>query len=622
MGDQNISRSIDQEIRLNFTRNLLDDLEALEKMLLNNQIESGITRIGAEQEFCLVNKHWRPAENAMAILEGIDDPHFTTELAKYNLEINLDPRELTGDAFSQVELQLRDLLNKAKIAADAEGSKIILSGILPTISTYQLGMNYMTPMPRYYALNDMMKKLRGGDFYFHLSGIEELTIKHGTVMFEAFNTSFQMHLQIDPEDFTASYNWSQAIAGPVLGMCVNSPLLLGRELWSETRIALFQQSIDTRGVSKALKEQPARVAFGDDWADGTIVDLFKKEIARHKIILSRKIGENALEVLANGGTPKLEAANLFNGTIYHWNRACYGVGNGKAHLRIENRYVPAGPTVIDEMANFAFWVGLMVGRPAKFDDINSKMDFKDIKSNFIKSARNGSESVMIWEGKEIGLKELVLKEFVPIAKAGLEKMKIDPHDIDRLLGVIEKRAKSHNGAQWTTKAYRNLKSNLKRDDALIALTKSIHDYQQKGIPVHKWNNPSELPQSNEAATDVGHLMSTQVVTATMNDTAELTLRIMEWKGFHHLPVVDAEDRLVGLLTWNHLKHLKDFRDAEKSITVADIMETQLITVKTSTSLKQAQKLITEHQIGCLPVIQNRQLVGIVTSQDLEDLKNA
>ena len=323
-----------------------------EYLYKNDLIEREPIRIGAEQEFCLVNEHWRPAKNAVEILEAIKDEHFTTELAAFNLEINLDPFELKDKAFTEMGKQLKGLLSHAEKVAAEHGSKIVLSGILPSISEEEVSLDYMTPNVRYYALNDKMKELRGGDFRMLLSGVNELSIFHDTVMYEACNTSFQMHLQIDPQDMISSYNWSQAIAGPVLGICVNSPLLLGRELWSETRIALFQQSIDTRKVSNALSDKEARVSFGKEWATGDLVDLFKKEVIRHSIILTKEIEEDSMELVKEGKIPKLAAMNLHNGTVYRWNRPCYGAAGGTAHVRIENRYIPSGPSVDDEMANF------------------------------------------------------------------------------------------------------------------------------------------------------------------------------------------------------------------------------------------------------------------------------
>jgi len=616
MGEQN-SKAVDDKARLKFTRNLLDDIEALELMLQNGEIESGITRIGAEQEFCLVNENWRPTDNALSILEKINDHHFTTELAKYNLEINLDPEELRGGAFSKVESQLTSLLEKARIAATEESTKILLTGILPTISTNELSIDYMTPMPRYYALNQMLRSLRGSDFRLNLFGVDELSIKHNSVMFEACNTSFQMHLQINPNEFAENFNWAQAIAGPVLGICANSPLLLGRELWAETRIALFQQSIDTRGVSKALKDQPSRVAFGDNWVSGSIADLYKNEIARHKVVLTRDFEKNALSELSEGRCPKLEALSLHNGTVYSWNRPCYGVSNGRAHIRIENRYIPAGPSVIDEIANFAFWIGLMVGRPSEFDNIHSQMDFKDAKSNFIKAARNGKESIMSWMGELITVKSLIIEKLLPICRTGLLEMKINASDINRYLNIIEQRAEGTSGNQWIINNYRSLKNKMKNDEALVSLVSQMHQNQLTNLPVNEWPNLTGPVVKNQNPTKVGHVMTTQVFTAYSSDTAELTLSVMKWKSIHHLPIVDKNGKLVGLLTQTHVRNFKaDNADSSEEITVENIMVTNIKTTGTSTTIESAISLMKKLEIGCLPVTQKDELVGIITIKDL------
>jgi CBS domain-containing protein len=591
-------------------------------MFTHGMIEDNISRIGAEQEFCLVNKEWRPTKNSLDVLKEINDPHFTIELARYNLEINLDPVELTDDAFLKVESQLNLLLKKASAAAKNKDSKILLTGILPSISKHELEFEYMTPEKRFYVLNDLLKEMRGGDFKLHLRGVDELSIMHNSIMFEACNTSFQLHLQIDPKEFTQNYNWAQAISGPVLGACVNSPLLLGKELWSETRIALFQQIIDTRTVSMSQSEQEARVSFGNDWMTGNIVDYYKKEISNFKILLTKEVEKSSFEELKKGKIPKLSALNLLNGTIYRWNRPCYGVGNGKPHIRIENRYIPSGPTVQDEMANFAFWVGLMKGRPEEFDNLPEIMDFKEVRSNFLRAARTGSESIMNWMGNSIPLDQLVLNELLPISRTGLEKMKVRKEDIDKYLGVIKSRIESSTGSQWIIKNYRNLKPKLKQDDAIIALTEAIHEYQQSGKPISDWPVLHDYTSFNSTSSLVSHLMSSDLVTANASDLGLLTLQYMKWNNINHLPVVDNNEKLVGLITWRHLQQFWDrVHDSKKLINAREIMVNNVITIETSAPIKQAIALMKKHEIGCLPVLQDSRLVGIITVKDLIHLEN-
>ena len=616
MGEQKVKTIKNNIGRAKFIRHLLNDVKALELMHERGLIESGIIRIGSEQEFCLVNKNWRPSRKSNEILNEINDKHFTEEIAVFNLEINLDPVELKHNALSQVEDELNNLLNKAKVIAEKHNTKIILTGILPTISKKELEFRYMTPKPRYWMLNDMLKELRGTNFRLHLRGVDELFIKHDSVMFEGCNTSFQMHLQIAPDDFISSYNWAQAISGPILGVCTNSPILLGRELWSETRIGLFQQSIDTRNSSFALENKQSRVSFSKEWAKGTVVDLFKNDIAKHKVIISKEIESDSLVDIENGKVPKLQALCLFNGTIYRWNRPCYGISEGKPHLRIENRYIPAGPSVIDEIANFAFWVGLMKGRPEKYDDMPSSMDFKDAKSNFVKAARNGKESVMLWMGQQISVRNLVIKELLPIARTGLEKMNIDKNDINRYLNVIEKRAISLTGSQWSVKNYRHLRKNLKQDDALLALTKAIYENQQNNTPVHEWpmiDNHSEDYQDTHL---VSHVMTTQLFTVNKNDLADLATSIMKWKGIHHVPVENNSGKLCGLLTKTHIDHFMESNGQNSDIIVADIMVKNVTIVRPNTKILEAIHLMKKNNIGCLPVVQSKSLVGIITIKDI------
>lgn len=611
MGEHRVN-SITKLTKVEFVRNLLDDIKALELMLKNNQIESDIVRIGSEQEFCLVTKDWRPSKDGPDILSAINDNHFTTELAKFNLEINLDPIELKAACFSEMKKQLDSLLEKAKKTAKKFDTKIVLTGILPTISKNEIENEYMTPIRRYEVLNKTIKKLKGADLDFHIQGVDNLSILHDSVLFEACNTSFQMHLQIAPEDFISSYNWAQAISGPLLGISTNSPLLLGRELWSETRIALFKQSIDTRSLTNALSNQQARVSFSNSWETGSVLDVFKNDIAQYKTILSKKIECNSLEELEQGKVPKLKALCLNNGSIYRWNRPCYGISNGKAHLRIENRYIPSGPSTLDEMANFAFWVGLMKGRPKKFDDMPNQMDFRDARSNFIKAAKTGKESMLTWNGKLFPLPELILKEFLPIAYEGLNKMKIDKEDIDQLLGVIEKRTHGLNGAQWSIKNYRRLIKTMKQDEALRTLTKSMYINQESGLPIHDWKD-SKVNLDKEM-TLVEHIMSTQLFKVNESDVSDLAISIMKWKNIHHVPVEDNDGQLCGILTWQHVKSYKS--EKERMNRVSKIMTTDVITIGSNTKISTAIDLMKKHKIGCLPVLYDNQLVGIITKKDV------
>jgi CBS domain-containing protein len=612
-------RKVDEISRSRFVKHLLDDIRALEILLRKGMIENDIIRIGAEQEFCLVNANWRPSKNAAQVLSRVADKHFTHEIAKFNLEINLDPEVLQANCFSLMETKLRQFLKKASLAANKHDTKLVLTGILPTISLNELSLDFMTPSRRYELINDAVKNIRKQNLELHIRGVDELSVHHDSVLFEACNTSFQLHLQIPPEDFVASYNWAQAISGPMLGICANSPLLMGRELWNETRIALFQQSVDTRSSSYHLKDKLPRVTFGNNWISESIVDIYKDDIAEYEVLLATDIAESSLDELDKGRIPKLEALGVHNGTIYRWNRPCYGTNGKTAHIRIENRYLPSGPSVLDQMANFAFWVGLMMGRPSEFDNMSKVMDFRNAKDNFIKAARTGVNSIMHWKDKTFSTPELIVNELLPVAHAGLQKSVIDKKDIEHYLKIIEQRANGMNGATWTIKNYRKLKQQMKKDDALVSLTRTIFENQQTLLPVSEWPMIKEIYNFRTNALLAEQLMSTHLFTVNENDLAAMATSIMEWKNIHHVPVLNDEQQLCGLLTWSHItEHLRENKSSSE-LKVRDLMVKDVITITPDTEMETVYQTLEKHRIGCLPVIKEGSLIGIITRNDMSNI---
>lgn len=615
MGELKVKKltgSIDKAV---YIKQLLNDVEALEGMLEKNLFEKNIVRVGAEQEFCLVDNDWLPSKNAVAISKTIDDPHFTTELARYNLEINIDPYVLTGNCFSKMHQQLDSLLEKAKAVAEKQNTKIILTGILPTISSRHMDISYMTPSERYAALNKAVKEMRKDDIELHIRGVDEINLHHESILFEGCNTSFQTHLQIDVDDFVDTYNWAQAIAGPLLSICANSPLLMGRELWQETRIALFTQSVDTRASTYLLNEREARVNFGQDWTTGSPADFFKENIVRYKGLLTADFETDSLVELEKGNIPKLKALGLHNGTIYKWNRLCYGVTEGKPHLRIENRYMPSGPTTIDEMANMMFWVGVMQGRPKQFDAIHEKMDFKDVKGNFYNAARYGTAAQFYWDGKLMPCKELLLDHLLPMAYRGLYRMNVLPEDAEKYLSIIENRIMTRNGARWMVQSYRKLLKTHKPPEAVRKLVSEMYDHEQKGHPIDTW----ELVRGTKALIDkektVREAMNTKTITAQHDDSAELVLNMMRWKNIHHVPIQDIDMNLVGLLTWTDVEQFEKQPDRDFQA-VESIMKTDLVTISSDLTVSEARKMMEHHKINCLPIVKGKKLIGIITSNDL------
>ncbi|MEM7104445.1 MAG: CBS domain-containing protein [Bacteroidota bacterium] len=624
MGEQKVSQVQDVESMQEFMRHLLHDVQALEYMIENDWIESGISRIGAEQEMCLVQKNWKPATNAMEILESLEEYKWVeTELARFNLETTLTPREFSGTCLSEMEKELINELTIIREKAAEHNTNILLTGIMPTLRKFDLGMHNLTPKKRYEALmNAINSQLHNRTYELSLKGIDELQVYHDSPLLEACNTSFQVHLQVEPSNFVQMYNIAQALAGPIIAISANSPLLFGKRLWHETRIALFQQALDTRTKSDHLRERSPRVTFGTGWLESSILEIYKEDIVRFRVLLSSDVEEDAFQKIKNGEIPNLKALQVHNGTVYRWNRPCYGIGGGKPHLRIENRVLPSGPTVLDEIANAAFWLGLMKGMAIEYGDIRKHMSFDDARDNFMKASRTGIDSKFTWvNDKKLSAVDLVLQELIPLSRKGLESQNVAKEDIDRYLGVIEGRAKNHmNGARWLIRAFTKLKDETSRDEAVTAITAAIVENQVKEIPVHEWEMPSTefLKDYEPYSLVVSEFMETDISSVRKDDIIELAADMMEWKQIRYVPVEDEASSLVGLVTSHQL--LGHFAQRKGSYhlgggpktLVKDIMIEDPITVSPSTKITEAQNLMQDNKIGCLPVVKDGELVGMIT----------
>lgn len=623
MGEQNVVPEID-ELKLQvFMKSLLDDLHALDYMLDNNLVETGVNRIGAEQEMFLVDANLRPASVSTQVLEHAHDPRLTTEIAKFNLEANLTPLLLHGACFSLMESELNEVLALARVSAQHYGADVLLAGILPTLRKPDLTLENLTPLPRYHQLNDSITRLRGGPFSIHIKGLDELNLTHDNVMMESCNTSFQIHFQVNPKEFASLYNLAQVITAPVLAAAVNSPLLFGHRLWQETRLALFQHSIDARSTTQQARSQPTRVSFGDRWVHKSVLELFQEQIARFRMIMINEPGEHPFALLGRGETPELTSLRMHNGTIWPWNRACYGVTNGIAHLRIENRVLPSGPTVLDEIANTAFFAGLMLSLPHEYGDVSKLMLFDDAKENFFAAARHGLNAQFNWvDGTTRTAATLILDHLLPLAHQGLKAAGVNSEDIDRYLGVIEERVRSgQTGAQWTLKSFQAV-SDQPRDVRTRLIAKEILGRQQQGDPVHLWPvlEVRESDEWRQSYQTVGQFMATDLFTVRPDDLVDLAASVMTWRHIRHVPVEDEEGRLVGLVSHRSLLKLlsQGTASAETRITVRQIMTPEPLTVSSTTPTLEAMEIMRQNRVGCLPVLDDGRLVGIVTSYDFLD----
>ncbi|RMG18447.1 MAG: CBS domain-containing protein [Planctomycetota bacterium] len=606
---------------------LLDDVWALETMLKEGLVESGVARIGAEQEMVLIEEAYRPAPINLQVLDKLDKGCFTTELARFNLEVNLDPLRLEGACLSRMEEQLRERVRSVHEAAQSYGAEVVLTGILPTLRLQDLQVDNMTPIKRYYALNDALSRLRRDAYEFRIHGTDEMIVKQDSVMLESCNTSFQVHLQVSPEDFPLLYNTAQAVAGPVLAVATNSPLLFGRRLWHETRVAVFQQAVDTRTSSYYLQDASSRVSFGRRWVERSALELFHEDIARYRVLLgTTEPPEAPFERLKRGEVPRLEALQLHNSTVYRWNRPCYGISEGKAHLRIENRVLPAGPSVVDEMANAAFWLGLMKAMPQAHPDLTEHLDFKDARANFVAAARQGLGAQFTWLDKRlVPVQELILEHLLPMAGQGLRDAGVDAEDAARYLGIIEARVREQRtGSSWTLDSLAAMKGKGTISQQLCALTAATIEHQQSGRPVHEWPL-ARLTQASggwkQTYERVEQIMTTDVVSVNQEELLDLVARIMDWHVIRYVPIEDDELRLVGLVSHRSLlRYLsRDCADgASRQTPVKEIMhriEDDLVTVAPETLTLTALSLMRKHRVGCLPVVKDGRLVGMLTERN-------
>ncbi len=625
MGEQKVSLLTDQAQMHRFVRSLLNDVQALQYMINEDWFEKGITRIGAEQEMALVNaKTFKPSTNAMDALDTMKSyPWVETELAKFNLETNMTPRELKGKCFSQMEQENLTNLNKIRAKLKKLDTKLILTGILPTLRKSDLELHNLTPKKRYAALMKAInQQLIGESFELRLTGIDELLVRHDSPLIEACNTSFQVHLQVEPSEFVKMYNISQTITAPIMAIAANSPIVFGRRLWHESRIALFQQALDTRTTHDHMRERYPRVSFGSDWLRDSVLNIHREDIARFRVLISGDIEEQSIDLIHAGKVPKLRALQVHNSTVYRWNRPCYGISkNGKPHLRIENRVLPAGPTVIDEIANAALWIGAMVAYGKRYKDISKHISFDDVRDNFGKAARFGIDSNFTWfKDQKISACELVKKEILPAARRGLASVGVDKADIKRYLDIIEERADQHmNGARWQLRAYTKLIKETNKDEAASVLTSTIIQNQEQEIPVHKWKMPelSDLKEYRPSKITVEEFMTTDLFTVQKDDIIGMVAEMMDWRKIRYTPVEDTKGKLVGLVSIRILlRHLiKHPKLSQDSVLVKDVMIDKPRTISPKATILEAMETMRKYKLGCLPVVKGKELIGLITEMD-------
>ena len=468
MGDEIPRRHFNAEDFSVFRFRLDEETKLLAEQFASSRFSERGDIAGFELEAWLVDRQGEPLPRNHEFLERLDNPLVVPELASFNVELNGSPTALAGSTFSRLEDELSATWGACQATAKEMDCHLVTVGILPTIREALLNSDHMSKMVRYQALNDRTMALRDGKpLHLQIEGGEGLDMLHPDVMLEAAATSFQIHLQCKPENAVRDFNASMVASAPMVAVSANSPTLFGRALWDETRIPLFEQAVDVGA------HYPKRVGFGNGFADESMLEVFLENQQQHPILLP---------YVSDSSPNEFSHVRFHNGTIWRWNRPLIGFDHdGQVHLRIEHRVVPAGPTTKDCVANAAFFFGLVRGFGLEGEPPEARMTFETARDNFYNAARYGLGARIGWNGGEVGIRELLLEEMLPMARRGLSHYTIPDSEIDEYLDIIEARVEStQNGAAWQK---RWVTRNGMRANELVL------DYarmQESGEPVHTW----------------------------------------------------------------------------------------------------------------------------------------
>jgi hypothetical protein len=473
-----------------FAERLEECLAELGHLLERPGFGAGPATVGAELELFLVDGAARPLPHNQVIRRALADPRVTVELDRFNLELNATPVVLAGQPFAALGGELNVLLDRVADAARHHAGRLALIGILPTLRQADLGPGVMTDVSRYRALDSGLRRLRGDPVRIRIAGEDPLEMASDDVGLEGANSSFQVHLRVDPADFTRIYNAVQLATAPALAVSGNSPTFLGHRLWHETRIAVFKQSVDDRG-SFEPRRRPARPALGTGWLRGGALELFTESVRLHRPLLPVLGDLGRRPDGAGWHAPPLDELRLHQGTVWRWNRAIYDPASG-GHLRIEMRALPAGPTVLDMLANAAFLIGLSLWLAEQDQRWTYALPFERADHGFYRAAQQGLSARLSWpvghhdQVRTLAAAKLVA-ELVPAARQGLLQAGVAAAEADALLAVISARAASgQTGAVWQRAT---LAAARRHHDAERALAVMLDHYLQcaeTGLPVHTW----------------------------------------------------------------------------------------------------------------------------------------
>ena len=489
MGAELRARSFTREERRQYRERLVEHLETLGSLLAKGDFDEATT-IGLELELNLVDETMAPALRNVEVLESIADPAFQTEIGAFNIEFNHPALQIEGLGLKQLEDSLRTELNHAQEKAGESGTEILAVGILPTLGrSFGETEDWISAGQRYAALNSQVLEARGEDVLIDIAGPERLRFHAENIAPEAACTSVQLHIMVSPENFADTWNAAQIIAAPQVALAANSPIFMEKVLWQESRIEVFKQSIDTRAPELKTQGVRPRVWFGERWIT-SVQDLFEENL-RYFPALLPELSEDPAR-LTESGLPALDELRLHNGTVYRWNRPIYDPSGERPHLRLENRLLPAGPTVIDTVANAAFCFGLVRALRSADRPLWTRMSFTTATENFLDCAKHGLEATVYWPGLgELPVVELIQRHLLPLAADGLRELGVEEDEIIRYLDVLSRRCVTEqNGASWQVDALRTYEERgLDRPEALRAMARDYAHHMNIGNPVHEWPLP-------------------------------------------------------------------------------------------------------------------------------------
>lgn len=460
-----------------FQRRLAAETDTLEQWFAQGVLDEEHWIGGFELEAWLTDSDWSPVPLNEALLQHMDDPLLTHELAQFNVELNTTARPLRDGVLGLMERDLDDTWRRCSEGAATLDAHLLMIGILPTVKQAELNRDAMTPIARYAALNEQILHQREGrSLSIDICGRERLQTEHPDVMLESAATSFQIHLQVPAGRAADYYNASLLVSAPMVAVCANSPYLFGHDLWAETRIPLFEQSVEAGGYRGASHGPPRRVGFGTGYARSSLMECFRENLDHFPPILPMHFDADEAGPMAH--------LQLHNGTIWRWNRPLVGTEGDRPHVRIEHRVVPGGPSVVDEIANAAFYYGLVQYYAGWRDrPPDQLLPFPQVRDNFYACARYGLDARVHW-GREQPqpVARLLRDHLAGCARRGLEELGLDPAEIDHYVEIVMERTRSgYTGAGWQRAWVARNGPDMK------ALTAAYAAHQAEGSPVHSWS---------------------------------------------------------------------------------------------------------------------------------------